>query len=82
MIAYVVVVPTPHFGRSDANGAVRLRDMPAGSYEVRAWHPHQRAAASPQTAALDATANARFEFSLDTVARKARYKPPLDRARY
>ena len=82
MIAYVVAVPTPHFGRSDEGGIVRLRDLHAGSYEVRAWHPHQRAAVSPQTAALEAPANARLDFAVDTAQRKPRYKPPLDRARY
>jgi plastocyanin len=82
MIGYVVVVPTPHFGRSDASGVVTLRDLPAGTYEVRAWHPFQRAPAPPQSAALDAKAAAEVEFAIDTVPRKPRYKPPLDPKRY
>ena len=83
MIAYIVVVPTPHFGRTDAVGAVRMRDLPAGAYEVRAYHPNQRAAASPQNASLDSrAAAARMSFEIDTTPRKPRYKPPLDRAKY
>lgn len=82
MIAYVVVVPTPHFGRSGADGMVRLRDLRAGSYEVRAWHPQQRSAPAAQTAALEANASERLEVKIDTVTRKPRYKPPLDRGRY
>jgi plastocyanin len=83
MIAYIVVVPTPHHGRTDSAGAVRLRDLPAGVYEVRAYHPNQRAGAQPQAAALDSpAANARLNFAVDTTPRKARYKPPLDRAKY
>lgn len=83
MIAYIVVVPTPHYGRTDAAGAVRLRDLPAGGYEVRTYHPNQRTAAQPQAAALDSpAANARLTFAIDTTPRKARYKPPLDRAKY
>lgn len=82
MIAYVVVVPTPHFGRTDASGAATLRDLPGGTYEVRAFHPNQRAAAPAQATAFDAAAAATATFVVDTTARKARFKPPQDRARY
>ena len=82
MIAYVVVVPTPHFGRTDATGAAMLRDLPGGAYEVRAFHPNQRAAAPAQTTALDAAAAATATFVVDTTPRKPRFKPPRDRARY
>jgi plastocyanin len=82
MIAYIVVVPTPHFGRSDEAGVVRLRDVPAGAYDVRVYHPNQRAQAANQAAALEAQSAARMAFVVDTSARKPRYKPPLDRLRY
>jgi plastocyanin len=82
MIAYIVVVSTPWFGKTDASGKVRLRDLPAGSYEVKVWHPQQRAEAAARTHALDATANAAASFVLDVAPRKAKYKPPLERARY
>lgn len=82
MIAYVVVVPTPYFARSDESGVGRLRDLPGGSYEVRAVHPNQRAAAPAQPAALEAAASAVATFVVDTTPRKPRYKPPLDRGRY
>ena len=84
MIAYIAVVPTPYFGRTDAQGAVRLRDLPAGSYEVRAWHPQQRVALVPHVLALDAsaTAQATFTFVFDVIPRKAKFKPPLDRLKY
>jgi plastocyanin len=82
MIAYIVVVPTPHFGRTDAAGAARLRDLPAGAYELRAVHPNQRAPAPAQNPALEAAAAATASFVLDVAPRKPRYKPPMDRARY
>ena len=84
MIAYIAVVPTPHFARTDASGTARLRDLPAGSYEVRAWHPQQRVSLVPHLLALDAAANAQaaFTFVFDVVPRKAKFKPPLDRLRY
>jgi len=82
MVGYVVIVPTPHFGKTDATGNVRLRDLPAGAYEVRAWHPQQRAAAQAQSLVLDATGTARTSFEIDSPARKPRFKPPLDRLKY
>jgi plastocyanin len=82
MIGFVVVVPTAHFARTDASGNVRLRDLPAGTYEVHAWHPNQRAAVAPQSAVLDAQATAAAAFAIDVTPRRPRYKPPLDRARY
>jgi plastocyanin len=37
MVAWVVVVDTPYFGKTDAQGNVSL-DAPAGSYKLRTWH--------------------------------------------
>ena len=39
MIAWVVVVPTPYYGLSDAAGRVQLADVPPGSYRLRSWNP-------------------------------------------
>ena len=82
MIGYIMVVPTPHFGRTDATGVARLRDLPAGSYMVRAWHPQQRAELVPYTLALDAAANSTAVFAFDLLPRKPRFKPPFDRLKY
>jgi plastocyanin len=82
MIGYVVVVPTPYFARTDAGGVARLREIPGGSYELRAFHPNQRAAAPAQPATVEASATAGASFVIDTTPRKPRYKPPLDRGRY
>jgi plastocyanin len=82
MLGYIVVVPTPHFARTDAAGIARLRDVPAGSFELRAWHPQQRLAVPPQALALAAGGTARAVVDFDLAPRKAKYKPPLDRLRY
>jgi len=82
MIGYVLVVPTPHFAKVDATGKARLTDLRAGTYEVRAWHPLQRAAAANVPVTVDATGVARADFNLAVEARKPRYKPPLDRMKY
>lgn len=38
MSAWVVVVDTPHFAQTDAQGHAAL-DLPAGEHVLRAWHP-------------------------------------------
>jgi hypothetical protein len=39
MRAYLFVAPHPYFACTDAEGRFHLSDVPAGSYEVVAWHP-------------------------------------------
>ena len=39
MVAWVVVVDTPYFGRSSKGGPVVIGGVPAGSYRLRVWHP-------------------------------------------
>ena len=82
MIGYVLVVPTPYFAKTAADGEARLGDMPAGSYRIHAWHPQQRAQAAPFTVALEANAAETASVTIDAVARKPKFKPPLDRLRY
>ena len=38
MVAWVVVVETPYYGRTDADGRLTLPQVPAGTYRLRAWH--------------------------------------------
>jgi plastocyanin len=82
MIGYILVVATPHFAKTGPTGNALLRDLPAGSYELNAWHPQQRAALTPFRMALDPASVARANFVFDLQARKTPFKPPLDRARY
>jgi plastocyanin len=42
MSAYVVVLATPHFGRSGAEGEVSIDLLPAGRYRLEVWHPRLR----------------------------------------
>jgi hypothetical protein len=45
MLAYLVVVPTPWFAKSDSQGAAAIT-APAGRYRFELWHPRL---AAPQT---------------------------------
>jgi plastocyanin len=82
MLAYVAVVPTPWFGRSDATGMVHLRDLPAGAYEVSAWHPLQRSAVPAQAVTMTAAGTVEQAFAFELQPRKPKFKPPLDRLKY
>jgi hypothetical protein len=37
MIAWLLVVPTPYFGKTGADGVLVLRHLPAGAYRLHAW---------------------------------------------
>ncbi|HJX98592.1 MAG TPA: methylamine utilization protein [Chthoniobacterales bacterium] len=39
MIAYVAVLPTPHFQVTGENGRAMLKNLPAGNYTVQVWQP-------------------------------------------
>jgi plastocyanin len=45
MIAYVKVVDTPHFAKTDASGVAKIELPAAGKYTVTAWHYNQTAGA-------------------------------------
>jgi plastocyanin len=43
MEAYVLVVESPYFGKTGADGLVRIANLPAGRYRLQLWHPLQKA---------------------------------------
>jgi plastocyanin len=47
MIAYVKVVDTPFFARTDGDGVARI-ELPAGKYKLSAWHFSQAAGAATE----------------------------------
>lgn len=44
MLAYLLVVDTPYFAKSNEKGVARIENMPAGEYELSAWHPRLQGA--------------------------------------
>lgn len=38
MLAYIHIVDTPYFGKSDVNGIVKLTDLPSGQHVLKVWH--------------------------------------------
>ena len=79
MRAYVMVVDTPYFGKTDDSGVVTLDNLPAGKYEVRAWHPDMGSIKAPllQTVEVAATGTQQLKFNFDLNPRKRRM-PKMD----
>lgn len=38
MHCIILVVPNPYFAKSDAKGRYTIRQVPAGTYQLKAWH--------------------------------------------
>ncbi len=47
MLAYVKIVDTPYFAKTDGAGAARI-ELPAGKYVVKAWHYNTAGGATPE----------------------------------
>ncbi|MBL8525102.1 MAG: methylamine utilization protein [Betaproteobacteria bacterium] len=62
MIAYVLIVDTPFFAKTDKQGRGVLDNLPAGDYEVQMWYPGGTAPAS-QKVRLGASENADLKFA-------------------
>lgn len=74
MVGYIYVVDTPWFTKTSKDGSAVLEGIPAGSYEVRVWHP--RLAGDPVARAIridDGNASpARFSMELAPAALSTR----------
>jgi plastocyanin len=65
MRGQVYVADTPWFGKTDANGAVSIDDIPDGAAEVVLWHPDQlqdQAAVPVQVSATPVKTTAQLNF--------------------
>ena len=57
MVAWILVVETPHHAIADAHGAVRIDNVPPGTYRLRTWHPGLPPGAPAADEAITVTAN-------------------------
>ncbi len=64
MVAYLLVVDTPWFDKSDAKGLASLVGLPTGDYLLRVWHPYQSTEAPAQKIKVGSGAESRFVFRL------------------
>jgi hypothetical protein len=71
MIAYALVVDTPWFGKTDAAGKTVLDGVPAGEYDIHAWH-YRQASAGPlsQRSSVKGAGKGEMSFRIDLKAVK------------
>jgi len=67
MVAYVAVLPTPHFGVTGQEGRASLKNLPSGQYRIQAWHPSLKGAPEnlAQDVDLSSATNKELFFTLD-----------------
>ena len=79
MIAYLVVVPTPYFGKSDGLGALSVT-APAGRYQVQVWHPRLAAPLTEEITLAEGPA-AKHEFNLTLKPDRRIHRGPESKAK-
>ncbi|NRF66322.1 methylamine utilization protein [Aquincola sp. S2] len=52
MVAWVVIVDTPYYGQTGADGKLTLPNLPTGNYRLRTWHAGLPVGAAPSDQAL------------------------------
>jgi plastocyanin len=62
MHCIILVVPNPFFAKVDANHTYVIRDVPAGTYQLRAWH--ERLPSQAREVVVPATGEVRVDFTL------------------
>ncbi len=78
MLAYIHVVDTPHYGKTDAAGTVKLSGLAPGKYQLKTWHFNlaTNAAIPSQTIQIKNDANtATIKLDLKPVVAAAQEEP-------
>lgn len=77
MIAYIDVLSTPYFAKTDAQGRAGIDTLPDGVYHVEVWHPRLRGEAADfaQDVTLSGTKPVALQFTLP-LKRDQRRAPP------
>jgi plastocyanin len=57
MEGFIIVVDTPYFAVTSADGSYHIKDVPDGSYTVKVWHPKLKATQKSVTVAGATEAN-------------------------
>jgi len=65
MIAYVLVVDTSFFAKSDAHGIARIEGLPPGDYDIKAWHYQLPDGAAQPTRRVTISADQTIKLPLD-----------------
>jgi plastocyanin len=69
MVAYVMALDTPYFGKTGADGQVEIAGLVPGDYELRAWHPDQRTEPATRRVTVQAQDRLAHRFVADLTPR-------------
>jgi len=64
MVAYLLIVDTPWFAKTDAHGAATIDNLPADAYKVIAWHFRQSDPNAQPTQKVNADGAVKFALRL------------------
>jgi plastocyanin len=64
MVAYLLIVDTPYFAKTDANGSATIANVPSDAYQVIAWHFRQSDPNAQPTQKISATGDASAKFTV------------------
>jgi hypothetical protein len=81
MEAYVLVVNTPYFAKTGADGRARIANVPPGHYRMRVWHPHQKAELGMRELDIGSAAFS-TSAALEVTPAVVKHKPPMDASSY
>jgi plastocyanin len=65
MLGYVLVVDTPYFAMTDADGIASLSGLPDGHYAIETWTPRLRPSAQPAAQAVSVAGGTPAEVSFE-----------------
>jgi plastocyanin len=55
MVAYIKILDTPYFVKTDASGKAKFNQLPTGKFTVKVWHYQQMASISNQEQTIDSS---------------------------
>jgi len=78
MIAWIYVVDSPWFAKTDPGGTARLLELPAGEYDVEVYHPRAKDPSAPVTrrVTIGASDPGPLAFDLALKAPRRSTRPP------
>lgn len=68
MVAWLLVVDTPYYARTDGSGVATLANLPPGDYRLRAWHSPMAQEIAGEPLHVDSNALPLREFRLGVTA--------------
>jgi len=79
MEAYVIVVETPYFSKTDTHGTATLAKRAHGNYELRVWHPYIRLATQQQALAVKSDGRIKASFRVELNVPRRKVKPHMEK---